>query len=373
MKKGLHLLCALVILFSISAPGYASSIDNQANPDKALIEKLNKQVKEQEERLAKLEKKSDSTISWNGDIRFRWIKFENNATGNTQEAFRLKMNSRVNENTSFFGAFYVMRHTDFSHGSGAFGTNSKDDDQVIAAALTTKNFLNNKGANVTLGRYWDSIGATGYWMTGLGLDGVKLTFGDQLKVGLAYANFRNIVTAYGKVPPATYGNFKEAFYATASYDLDKKNTGHIYYLQNTTGPQLMKAHGVGLVSKLNNDITFKGDYVKNTSSGVINGHVDNGYVLRFLWRGAEPTKPNTWGLGIAAKKFGKAVSLGHHDYMPSALATVNDIENYELTTEWTLARNVVFRAIQTFDSKNPETGAKYASGEYTRLEINYFF
>lgn len=402
MKKGITLIMSLVLLFSISDSVFAAPSDTNAaasssttaedQDNKALTENLYKQLREQRERieklekqasslnpktfdtrLTKLEKKSESTISWNGDIRFRWTNWGKESRSRTQEAFKLRMSSQVNENTSFFGALYMMRHTDFAFGSGAYGDKSKDDCQVIGAALTTKNFLG-KNTDLTVGRYWDSLSATGYWINGLGLDGAKITFGNQVKFKLAYANFDNITTGYGHYTAPTYGKFKDAVYASASYNFDKNITGQTYFLQNTNGPELMKAYGLGVVAKLNNNLTFKGDYIRNTASSVktaVDGR--DGYVARLLWRGANVATPNSWGLSFTAKRMDNAIGVGYHDYMPSSFATTLNIKNYELQADWSIAKNILFRAIQTFDSKDPVKGTAYKNGEWTRVEVNYFF
>lgn len=357
----------------------AKAMNNTAKAtaaQKALIDKLSiefamelnhlaDKVQTLDDRVTKLEKKT-GTVAFTGDGRIRLVKYTANSYTDTQQGMRLHFTSQLNDETTYAGSFFVMRHT-------KFGTNTNDVDQIYESNLTTNRIFGLDKVSATYGRYNETLGATGYWATISGLDGVRFQYdGDKCKVTVGYANFRNSLTQFNTGAPPAYGDFNDAFYAKAIFPIDNNLTTQVYYLHNTTGANLMDAYGFGFNAQLNNELRLRGDYVNNTAPKLNPADGTKAEVIRLHYKGGDYRKPGTWGMAVAWKNFEKGATLGWNDFFAGSVTTTNMIRNYELYVDWAVAKNLLFQAVQTFNSKYVD-GSPYPSGESIRAVLNFYF
>ncbi|HAK74841.1 MAG TPA: hypothetical protein DCP36_17185, partial [Sporomusaceae bacterium] len=246
--------------------------------------------------------------------------------------------------------------------------------------LSVRNFLGQAGVTLTGGRMVQAFGASGFIAALQGIDGVKLGFGNQVKVEIGAADFSNPLSNYQKsysdVPAAPAANadygalyFKDAAWVKASYKLSQATTVQGFGLKNTAGPAVASLYGVGLSTMAMPNLLFRADYVKNTEFDQYNTNVQ----YRLSYRGAVMNQPGSWGMHLDYGKAFARASLGWGDYNATALFPKAGIESWDVTFENTLAKNVMLKLARSFDSKNPVTGAKSVFGEWARAQVEFVF
>lgn len=374
----------------------AMTKEDQANAeDKALINKLaaefnselaklDAKVNKIDQRVTKLEDK----ISFSGSDTVRWVKWDNASgasnhfrDGVTQNNFMLMAAAKVNEDISASFKWYVLRQESFGNpAQTTTSPNNNETNNLVQGELSVRNFLGQAGVTLTGGRMVQTFGTSGFIAALQGIDGVKLGFGNQVKVEIGAADFNNPLSNYQKsytdVPAAPAANadygalyFKDAAWVKASYKLSQATTVQGFGLKNTAGPAVASLYGVGLSAMAMPNLLFRADYVKNTEFDEYNTNVQ----YRLSYRGAAMNQPGSWGMHLDYGKAFARASLGWGDYNATALFPKAGIESWNVTFEDTLAKNVMLKLARSFDSKNPVTGAKSVFGEWSRAQIEFVF
>jgi hypothetical protein len=233
------------------------------------------------------------------------------------------------------------------------------------------------------------MGATLYGIALAGADGAKVAFGNKLKVELGYANFKNAMTFFGtataggvhvdEIPGQLY--FDEAMFATANYAVSPTTKLVAEYLKNNSRdykkatetastPTKVNLWGIGFSTALGSNFTLKGDYMRNQAYSTNNTATYG----NLLYKGADVAKPNTWGVGLGYTKAYPSASFGWNDFNNTiACFNTSNIKGYGAYIDYTLAKNISFKFVQTFDSKDPVTGKAYSLGEWTRAHVIFNF
>nr|WP_092074246.1 putative porin [Dendrosporobacter quercicolus]NSL49147.1 putative porin [Dendrosporobacter quercicolus DSM 1736]SDM85412.1 S-layer homology domain-containing protein [Dendrosporobacter quercicolus] len=309
-------------------------------------------------RVAKLEA-NQSKIKLTGDVRLRFVDDKLNDKSAFAQRFRLNLNADVNENTSFYGRFVGLNHNET-------GSSTKDGAFVADAALTTKNLFNT-GLTSTVGRFSQYLGSTGLLAdTTGGVDGLKLSAGNTFKVTAGIAD----VSERAGFDADTWGtDEKEVVFAEAKYDLSKATSVTATYFAQTGSYDSFDIFGGGFKSKLSKNFAIAGDYYKN-SSDVNDGQ--KAWIAQVNYKGAKAVNPQSWGLGVAYHKIETgAIPTGlTTSSVPLADSNDNGLKAWTLSADYTLSKNIVLQAFQTFDTKYTDGGD---ADDYTRAQINFLF
>jgi hypothetical protein len=332
--------------------------------------------------------KQVSNFTLSGDASIRHINWSSADESHAfQENYRLALTARINDDTTMFSRVLIVKQS-------TFGQNTNNDNELVEAGFQIRNFLGHDNVTLTVGRFNQMMSATGSMMNYWGVDGAKIAFGNEgnkLQVELGYATFENPSTAFtsisdiynGEVNPLrilnqTYGQliFDDAMFATLKYAANDTTTLFGQYITNkvntgsrTRGSSKVNVWGLGVAKKLGSDVTFKGDYIRNQEYSNQNTAV----YTSLLYKGAIPSQPHSWGLNVGYNKAYANASFGWGDFNTTALYLTTDIQNYVVGADYTLAKNIIFKATQSFNSRIPETNAKDKNGEWTRAQVEFLF
>lgn len=374
----------------------AMTKEDKANAeDKALINKLaaefNTELAKLDAKVSKIDdrvKSLEDKFSFSGSDTIRWVKWDNAApavgwykNGVTQNNFMLMAAAKVNQDISANFKWYILRQNSFGNPAQNTTTpNSNEGNNLVQGEVSIRNFLGADWATVTAGRMVQPFGTSGFIANLQGVDGVKLGFGNQLKVEIGAADFNNSLSNYQKsyldVPTAPAANadygalyFKDAAWVKASWKLDQATTVEGFGLKNTSGPAVARLYGLGLSTMIMPNLLLRADYVRNTEFDQDNTNVQ----YRLTYRGAAMNQPGSWGMHLDHGKAYARASLGWGDYEPTALYPKAGVQSWDVSFEDTLAKNVMFKVARTFDSTNPVTGAKALYGEWVRAQVEFAF
>lgn len=376
----------------------AMTKEDKANAeDKALINKLaaefNTELAKLDAKVTKIDQRVtglEDKISLSGSDTVRWVKWNNApdpfTRGVTQNNFLLMANGKINDDTTAAFKWYMLRQDSFGNPAQTTTTPMNNDgNNLVQAEVTIRNFGGMDWATLTGGRMVQYLGSSGFIAALQGVDGVKLSFGNQAKVEIGAADFSNPMSSYQKsytntptapalaAPGATNDYlslyFKDAAWLKVSWKLDNATTVEGFGLRNTSGPAVARVYDLGLKTMVAENLLFRMDYLKNTQFNAFNTNVQ----YRFSYRGATMNQPNSWGLHLDHGKAFARASFGWGDYNATALFPKAGIESWDLTVEDTLAKNIMLKVARSFNSKNPETGAPALYGEWFRTQVEFAF
>lgn len=368
-----------------------TKLDKADEENKALINKLAAEYAVELNNFGtrvSVVEKNQGKITWSGDARLRWVRWNNLAgtvkDGVFQNNLTLYIKAQVNEDVTGIMKIQALRHNDFgSPATSAASPNTNETNNILEANFVVKNFLGQAGLTATAGRFNQQFGATGFIMNLWGIDGAKVVFGKKLRVELGAADFSNPLSSYQNAATATnaapaadafYGQlyFKDTGFVKMLYNTSKATTLQGFFLKNTSGIKVASVYGLGVQAPVVPNLVFRADYVKNDA---FDGQNTN-QQYRLLYRGLKIDQPKTWGFGIDYGKAYSRASFGWGDYNTTALYPKSGVQGWAAFYEQTLMKNVTTKIGQTFNSKNPATGADASAdgrGEWTRIEFNFFF
>ncbi|SFL55022.1 hypothetical protein [Pelosinus propionicus] len=337
---------------------------------KALIDKLAIEFALELNKIStpavKTEKKTGS-IAISGDARVRWV---DNGSGNTAfgQRFRLNLNADLNENTSFYGRLVGLNQNEFGTYSNSSGL---DRFNVADAAITTKNFY---GTSLTVGRFSQQMDVGGYWMnTSGGVDGMKVTAGNKLKVTAGFANFSpyfGFMTGNATASPETTstGEIKDAFFIQGFYPTSKATTIGAWWFKEKTGDDSKyDVKSINVSSKLSAKYTLISDYGKNSIE--TKGHEPIYHHTRLTYGAAKYAAPGSWS--VAAEYFKFEPGANNSGYTAAMIGSPKDIQAWAVIGSKALEKNVVASVFYVFDAKKVST--KDDIKDYFRLQLDYMF
>ena len=369
MKKKLALSLALMFSLGMTGTTFAASEPDMA----AELASLKARMAEMEKSMAaaKVSKKNDkdNKLSFDGsDFRIRWIKDgKDNGDSALMERVRLNMNYKVNDDITFNARWRLENENEL----GKTGVVGKDGYLISDANVAIKNVL---GSTMTLGRFSQAFGATGYWnSTSLGLiDGIKFTTKiDGVNVTAGYANFG----AY-TAPKTTYEidgdkvnavntfspKLEDALFLNASYNTSKATTVNAMWVKEKTGVTSdYDVRGLGVNTKLADDWRFVGDYTKNYAQA----NKPSGSYLSLRWKEASDKIPESFGLRLDYRD----IETGNM-FATSGTSSNIPTEGYKgpsIGAQYAIAKNVMLEGYQTFNTKDAKTGAEKPN--YSRAQV----
>ena len=167
------------------------------------------------------------------------------------------------------------------------------------------------------------------------------------------------------------------------------NADYVKNQTNGSNPDMIKIFGGGLSAQVAPHLVFVGDYWKNNADGAKALNRDNApkaYVTRLAWRGNNATVPGSWGLAVEYLKAEPGSISGDLSNAQVLVGGTNNlagemqgIKAWDFQVHYTLAKNVTFDGLYQFNIKDTLTGNDYENtngsklGNYTRMQINYFF
>jgi hypothetical protein len=343
-------------------------------------------------RVAKLEANQPS-VTWNGNDQIRYLRYSKSpATHFFQNQLLLWANAKVNDDIALNMQYSTLRQATFgTPGQDKYGNQNT---WVTQANAKVNNFFGQSDTTFTLGRFYQPMGATRLGIFLQGVDGAKIAFGNKVKAELGYANFKNSTTYFGQAGGPTWNNtvgpFHEipgqmyvdnAVFATVSYAVAPTTTLVAEYMKNqsrdykkavesATTTTKLNLWGVGFSTALGDDFTLKGDYMRNQA------YSNNNTALygQLFYKMANLAKPNSYDVSFSYAKAYIPASFGWNDFnTTSGGFNTSNIQCYALTLDYILAKNVNFKFVQSFNSKDPVTGAPYALGEWTRVHVQFNF
>jgi hypothetical protein len=362
-----------------------TKVDKVDAANKAIIYKLatefSAELQSLGERVTTVEK-NQGNVTLSGDARVRWVRWDNATAspytkGLVQNNYDFIATDRVNDDVTGTLRMYLMRNNQWGLPSQSVASpNTNETNEVMEAKFEVRNFLGQNNTTLTAGRFAQTFGATTYIANLYGVDGVKVDFGNKLKVELGFADFSNPLSNFTKLDTdqnmvTTAGSlyFKNAAFAKLAYDTSKATQIQAFYLKNTNGAQVANIYDIGVTTTVAPNLVLKGDYLKNTQFDTFNTNKQ----IFLMYGGANVAKPGTWGVGVGYADADARANFGWGDYDPITMWPVADLKVWNAKVEYALMKNVSFRFCQSFDAKTAETGAKAPNGEWTRAEFNFFF
>lgn len=359
----------IVTLTIVFALGIGSTAFAAVDPDYAReIEGLKTRIVQLEQAMkaaaVKKEAKEENRLNFDGsDFRIRWIKDGANKGDSTfQERVRLNMNYLVNDDVAFNARWRVENENEL----GKTGSVGKDGYMLSDANVIMKNVI---GTTMTLGRFSQGFGATGYWnSTTIGLiDGAKVSFGKDLKVTVGFANFGAYTapkdTVSGtKIVSTHTPTLEDAIFIDASYATSKATTLYAMLVQERTGVDSdFDVQGFGIRTRLDDNFQFLGDYATNYGKP----HNPTGWYLSLRWRGADSKAPGSFGMRFDYRKI-KDGNMFSTSGTNSNIPTMK-FQGPALSAHYAIAKNVVVEGFQTFNTKDADTGKSQPN--YSRLQV----
>ena len=280
-------------------------------------------------RVANLEKKSDN-VKITGQIRASYRSGDNSAHESYLRT-RLFLNGQVNEDWSYTGRLQNRQY---------FDNESGDDDLELNWAYVSGPV---GGVKVEAGRQ-DFVKSDVMDTRG---DGVKLTYGDQVKViGWAY-----------KASSSNWTNTGNCFFDGGVEDGDRVYVAGVesklgvvgadlrYYKADTAREQ--DIWELALDGEIAKDLTLKGSYFYGDSD--VDGYNgdESGYLVGLAYRGAKASQPGSWGVYANYSDRPLATFLeptlfaGGYGVFPGDTAEGDGYEGYDVGANVTLAKNIV--------------------------------
>gem|GEM_PF-2605732 len=369
---------------AISKTAKMKTVDASA---KAEVDKLSKEFANELQRLGVgTFADNQSNVKLSADLRVRWNNMTNAAAGAEQwkDRYRLNMNSNINDNTSLYARF-VFQDDKF---------NQDNAQRLSDMALTTKGLVDK--TNVTVGRYSLNMGPTTYLAGTTGdLDGIMTnTTIDKFGLMLGYAQVRqqNAGDTNGNTLVTNNLYIKNIDFAEATYNNGKVKIYGDYFKNLNAGQSdgngntVLDAYNIfGGGATYNVDPNWKliGEHYTNSAEAakMPDGSSPVATILQLDYKGADASKPGSWGVMIESNKF-EGNSLPYQfagpytRFNPTSFgisATTGGVKSYATEFDYTLAKNVTFNFIYQFDAKNTTNDQDAPDPIWTRAQINYYF
>ena len=300
----------------------ARAMAKGANVDKLAAEFAD-ELEKLNVRVAALEKKSDN-VKITGEIRYHYKYSKKSADGQDSNKLhenglrtRLYFTGKVNDNWKYVGRIQniQMFHNDDDPGVNHTGEDGNTDFNIAKLEGRLG------GVNVVAGRD-DDVFVKGYIYDGEH-DAVKLSYGDKWYVSGAYGKLTDVNEdgSFLKDNLAGGATVTKKFYtAEIGSNIDESFVnGRVgYFKAEATDAVKNVIDGnlgifyVGADFNVAKDLALEATYLRTNKDkfGVVESKKD-GYVFGLGYRGAEISKPGTWGLTAKYYRQGRGTYLAH--------------------------------------------------------------
>lgn len=396
MKKKLATMLAMLLMLGSTSQVFAADAASTDTGDYAAELKILKErvsqleTKMQQSAKPKTPKQSSALekLQVGGDFRIRSVW--NGGPAGFDERVRLALTDKVNDNTTFYVRWAVMK-------DNAMGTTSKNNDSMIPNAdddnlsATDNNLVSDAYLkiddlfgtknSVTMGRFGQTVGATGFWNSAgtLGLiDGIKFeTKINDLTATVGFADWSPLTGSVsvktnsktGIITTPVNRKLQNAMFLNTAYKASPATTLYWTYLKETSSGDSEKdwqVSGPGIRTRISDDWSFRGDYLRNYAAA--GNPLGEYFTLRY--KEADDRKPHSWGL-----------SLDYHYIQPNSVVTTaatgqsmqpsTNIKGPGITAHYSPAKDCMIDFYQTFGTKKASTGEDM--NNYSRLQVVYSF
>lgn len=438
-KKCLAATLALAISLGLAGTSFAAPTQQDIDQLKKEIAELNMQLKVEQRKAQVMEKAKDKKADWQfkGDARIKYA--ESASDSKMLERVRISVDHDMGKDVRFHARWNVMNDNEFgltNRNAASLYSRSTyyysdfsgaDNNWLSDAYVEMDKFL---GADtVTIGRFGQTFGATGFWsdaQTNGGIDGIKLDL-DNKRLTVGFANFGATqdyhtyfsggTTAYfpdgsNAAPYVMSKDLEDAWFINYKAPLSKASTLHTMYLREVgsktanalktangsnvvEGPRHGKhdLQGIGLTTKLNDTVSLLGDYLRNNA---VVGNQDAIY-LSLRYKEANIAKPGSFGMNLDYRKIDSAYAVsGQFKYYDSDSKTIkntNGIMEYSILCggllssdrtlaedgikgpvfgfQWAAGHDLLVEGKRSFATKNTETGQ--SADNYTSISVSTRF
>ena len=311
-------------------------------------------------RVAALEKKVDN-VKITGQVRWHYANVKKGDAKSYQHQLRTRLlfTGKVNDTWNY--VTMVENRSDKSDYLGDEGT------------AVQRAYLDGRlgGAKVMAGRYnWTDI--TGGNVYDNRVDGVKISYGDKVKLGAHYAklattSWKNYAMGGAAMGTNAYGEKGYVWGVNAAAKLgdkanifvgyDKFNDHHVDDADNG----ILEA---GLGGKFG-DFALDGVYLHGDGDGFEN---KNGFVITAAYKGANFKKAGTWGLEAKYYDQGDATFVAHT--MNGTIPNEGGFRGYKVAGYYAVAKGMV-AGIEYYDLKGKEEPKTKARTLWTELQIRF--
>lgn len=364
--------------------------------------------------IVKNDKKNAKAIKVSGDMRFKFIDQHDGQGTTLTQSIKLRTKYSISKDLMFNASFNFMADNPLGTSVrntaplGDWGAADQRYDDFSAADNVSVTQLNVKKSrfmgnnSLTLGRMGHDIGATRYWSYGNGngyFDGVKVGFGPKENISIAYGNWGAADTYYhywynisGNYDSIKHKDLEKSYLIQARQNLNSKTTlyewilnevGNDSYYNNEIKDKNKKLiegnnykmRGVGIKTKLTQDVLLTADYSKNLAQDA------EGLFIRLKYKGASRHVPGSYALGLDYERIEPGniystqlngvndVSLGLRDQV--------GIDTFVLWGQYTFRKNVIMSAFQSVGRKALCDYKDYKKGDsapaYTRAHVAWYF
>lgn len=312
--------------------------------NKALIEKLSAEYSAELNnlgvRMTNVENKVNGlgNVKIQGEIRaqYNWDNYALNSTANSKtNSYRVRLNlsAPISEGWSAVARIEDKNQTGTSDGKFGF----------VRGYVQGPLF----GANVEAGRVWMNLGKMFTGTDKDGVDGIKVTVGNQLKLTAGTVKIAQTApTATNRISIAPKDAYDYYKFAQLAYPFSKTFDMTAFYLKNNRG-DLYKTWGVGLTYAGWDNLKLTGEYGKNTASSVNSAKA---WAARLAWKGADTNKAQTWGtwVGYRSAEAGydsQAYSTLDKSDFESGILRMDNIKGWEIGFDYAPIKNVKFKTV----------------------------
>jgi hypothetical protein len=328
-------------------------------------------------RVAALEKKSDN-VKITGKIQYRWQIGDKGANGKPK-VHRLRsditINGKINDGWDYFA---MLRNQQFDHNQ--FNSDDVGNEATDFQRAYVKGRVG--GIKVEAGRNTvDLIGGDSDVYSDR-VDHIKGTYGDKFKISAWYgkptgmnAGLRNDGTQSGSVDrtgaalAAVNGNYSKFAGARLSYDWDKFGLYAEYdkfSQKNRNANNGWDIYGIGADAKFG-DVTLNALYLHGKVKNIQNQN-KNGFTVQLAYKGADKSKPGTWGVHVKYYDQGDATYIAHgYDAIASGnWNTPGGFKGWKFGVDYAVAKNMVAN-LWYYDLKGKNLGNAQGNKEKTLL------
>ena len=303
-------------------------------------------------RVANLEKKADN-VKITGEIRAQYVDHDNKELADLKDEAtlrtRLWLNGEINDNWSYTGM--VESTQDLMDNEG-------NNDVELARAYVEGRV---GGLGVLAGR-WDEVPFAGSVLD-TNLDGVKLSYGDKLKLSALAAKSVDGIT--GEASDKVYG-----FGAESNLGMFDVYAGYIKADDSTVaadGFNSKEIYNVGLAANLSKDLALSFDYAWGDKEYLKDVSKD-GYVVGLSYKGAGE---EVGSYGLHANYYDQPVNAYLAPTYDMTKFDYNDggYKGWSVGADYTLAKNIQV-AVNYYDS---ESKLNNIEDKAIFSELNFFF
>ena len=318
-------------------------------------------------RVAALEKKADN-VKITGKIQYRWW-MGSRVNGQKARVHRLRsditFNGKINDGWDYFA---MLRNQQFFQDD--VGNEATDFQRAYVKGRVG-------GIKVEAGRNTvDLIGGDSDVYSDR-VDHIKGTYGDKFKISGWYGKPTNMNAGPnrggGAVLPNANGNYSKYAGVRLSYDWEKFGLYAEYdkFVQSKRGMTAQTNNnrdilGIGADAKFG-DFTLNALYLHGKTKNVQNEN-KNGFTVQLAYKGADKSKPGTWGAHVKYYDQGDATYINHgYDAIASGnWLTPGGFKGFKVGVDYAVAKNMVAN-LWYYDLKGKNLAGQQGNKEKTIL------